>query len=59
MLTLKTKIILVATISIIIASIAGIQSIEISSNEAYAADATVPSWIKELAGFWIAGEATN
>lgn len=59
MLTLKTKIILIATISIIIASIAGIQSIEISSPEAYAADATVPSWIKELAGFWIAGEATN
>ena len=59
MFTLKTKIILIATISIIIASIAGIQSIEISSPEAYAADATVPSWIKELAGFWIAGEATN
>mgnify|MGYP001808645872 FL=1 len=59
MVTLKTKIILIATISIIIASIAGIQSIEVSSSEAYAADAKIPSWIKELAGFWIAGEATN
>jgi hypothetical protein len=59
MFTLKTKIVLIATISIIIASIAGIQSIEVSSSEAYAADAKVPKWIKELAGFWIAGEATN
>jgi hypothetical protein len=59
MFTLKTKIILIATISIIIASIAGIQSIDVSSSEAYAVDATVPSWIKELAGFWIAGEASN
>ena len=61
MITLKTKIIIVAGISIIIALIAGMQSIEISSNEAYAieAESTIPSWIKELAQSWIIDEATT
>ena len=60
MITLKTKIIIVAGISIIIALIAGIQSIEISSNEAYAeprpGERHVPLWVKEVAGVWSADE---
>ena len=51
---------IVAGISIIIALIAGMQSIEISSNEAYAeprsGERDVPPWIKELAGFWAIGD---
>ena len=35
-MALKIRILIIATISIIIASIAGIQSIEVSTNEAYA-----------------------
>ena len=61
MITLKTKIIIVAGISIIIALIAGIQSIEISSNEAYAdyqAERHAPPWIKEVAGMWSIGDIT-
>ena len=63
MITLKTKIIIVAGISIIIALIAGIQSIEISSNEAYAeprsAERHAPPWIKEVAGKWSIGDLTD
>ena len=63
MITLKTKIIIVAGISIIIALIAGIQSIEISSNEAYAeprsAERHAPPWIKEVAGLWSIGDLSD
>ena len=60
-MALKIRILIIATISIIIASIAGIQSIEVSTNEAYAikAESTVPSWVKELAQSWIIDEATT
>ena len=59
-MALKIRILIIATISIIIASIAGIQSIEVSTNEAYAikAESTIPSWVKELAQSWIIDEAT-
>jgi hypothetical protein len=59
MIILKTKIIIVAGISIIIALIAGIQSIEISSNEAYAAERHAPPWIKEVAGLWSIGDISD
>ena len=59
MIILKTKIIIVAGISIIIALIAGIQSIEISSNEAYAAERHAPPWIKEVAGMWSTGDIVD
>jgi hypothetical protein len=58
-MALKIRILIIATISIIIASIAGIQSIEVSTNEAYAIEGTIPSWIKELAKSWIIDEATT
>ena len=60
-MALKIRILIIATISIIIASIAGIQSIEVSTNEAYAikAESTIPSWVKELAQSWIIDEATT
>ncbi len=60
-MALKIRILIIATISIIIASIAGIQSIEVSTNEAYAieAEGTIPSWIKELAKSWIIDETTT
>ena len=60
-MALKIRILIIATISIIIASIAGIQSIEVSTNEAYAikAESTIPSWVKELAESWIIDEATT
>jgi hypothetical protein len=63
MIILKTKIIIVAGISIIIALIAGIQSIEISSNEAYAeprsGERHAPPWIKEVAGLWSIGDLST
>jgi hypothetical protein len=62
-ITLKTKIIIVAGISIIIALIAGMQSIEISSNEAYAeprsGERHAPPWIKEVAGMWSTGDLVD
>lgn len=58
-MALKIRILIIATISIIIASIAGIQSIEVSTNEAYAIEGTIPSWIKELAKSWIIDETTT
>jgi hypothetical protein len=61
-MALKIRILIIATISIIIASIAGIQSIEVSTNEVYAIEAiegTIPSWIKDLAKSWIIDETTT
>ena len=56
MVTLKTRMLVIVGISIIIASIVGIQSIEVSSTEAYAVEGYVPTWVKEVAMYWSADE---
>ena len=50
-MTLKTRIVLIASTAILIATIGGIQTFDMS-NDADAAEGPIPGWIKKTAVYW-------
>ena len=58
LMTYKTRIAMIASVAILIAAIAGIQTIEVQ-HDAYAADGSVPSWVKKTTSAWASDKITD